>query len=261
MDEEYSMHQEHEFFYICGHGSLSLDEHYNDNEIKMPDCVVYTFAPPGATCSLPPETITNLREKLHEMKETYHNSKEFWKKVLDAEYAIRGMNYCSQEWVGFFAKKEGYSATKACNVQRDKITQKTYTFEDKTLQFGIWNLKTNENYINYLDKEMHNLENICQFLKQVFPNKIITILDLTCSSPLSFDRTEYIENVRQQRRLARRTRLASQYTHAISNKRDKKVRIKSNKKQVGKIQRSNSANSTKNKRNKRKTQSLTYSPK
>jgi hypothetical protein len=125
---------------------------------------------------------------------------------------------------------------------------------------------------------MHNLKNICEFLKGVFLDTTITILDLTCSSPLSFDRTEYIDNPRQQRRLSRSTTLPSLSITAKIKKPNKsktpakikkpsksktpaKIKIKSNKKRVRKIEMTNSANNTKKKQKNRKTQSLTYSPK
>jgi hypothetical protein len=232
MEQSHS-NKEHEFFYICGHGSIILDENNNATEYKMPNSVIYTFAPPGATCSLPPETIEQLREKLVETRTTYTNSEKFWKQVLKAEREIRGINYCSEEWVHYFAKQHGYSPTKACNKQINTILQKSYTFYDveHNLPFGIWNLTTNTNYLKYLGEEHHDLYSICTFLKHLFPDKVINILDITCNSPLLFDESGYDESARMQRRLSRSSVIAE-----LSDSHDKpKKRNTTNKRPIGKI--------------------------
>ena len=235
--------KEHEFFYICGHGSTILDANNNDIQIEMQDNVIFTFAPPGATCSLPPETLEQLRKKLYETKDEYYDTKTFWNQVLKSEFEIRGMNYCSKEWVGFFAEKNGYSSTKACNIQYNTITQKSFTFEDETLPFGVWNLRTNENYLDYIDEEHHNLYFICEFLKKLFPNKIINILDLTCNSALLFDKSAYDESSRMQRRLARTATsvdVKELYRPSVRKNRNTKV-YKTNKKKVSKTKKLKSA--------------------
>ena len=228
-------HKKHEFFYICGHASMILDENNNATQYNMPDSIIYTFAPPGASCSLPPDTIEQLREKLYETRSRYNNSETFWKQILKAEFNIRGINYCSEKWVNHFAKQEGYSPTKACNKQKNAILQKTFTFHDDEhqLPFGIWNLKTNKNYLQYIDEEQHDLYSICTFLKHLFPDKIINILDITCNSPLLFDMSGYEESKRLQRRLARSAIIAStsnQFHRKNKSKRKGRTRSRSKRK-------------------------------
>ena len=212
---------------ICAHGHLYKNEDDYIDTFTSNNTNVVTWASPTVGCIYPPGMLKKLRETITDQINSYRNNspeinnlKTFYKIINKSEKQIGMPTYCSEDWNEYFAKERSYDPKKSCGIQINNIQDKLFLFQDDdtTLPdnlFGVWNLKTGENYIPYFKtdpelrhgtKQYYKFSVIINTLRKQFDNIPINILDSSCSVIYNKDGkriTNKNELDRYQRRLGR----------------------------------------------------------
>jgi hypothetical protein len=210
-----------------------------------------------------------LRNQLHANEGEMTDFNNFFKVIVREEKRMFGFNYCDESWIGYFGKEKNYDTKKGCGVQKTKIQDKIFTFEDDTMPkgiFGIWDLKKNKNIMTNIPidpievngQKFYFFSEIMKFLELAYEAPM-NVLDCSCSG-IYDQNDEQIKNARLQRRLQRQIisppitgfKTKNGGTKKIKNKKSKNIRKNRKSKNIRKNKKSRkNSKSRKNKKSKK----------